>query len=233
MLRRSLGFLLAAVMLCAAAGVGASAATLENEARVLVEGTLAVLESGTYTLKSKISPDYPYRNAYYVDQNRCALEEGAVLGWFSRLVLGQRRRTIYLPGETFTCYPDRQIYVKEKQKWEPNFSTPLDDAVAYIDIDSLTARLVTREGKEYIAAQMSLVFPGTDIPDDLHITKTFFYLDGQLNMVEITFNDLTDMFVFEELEQTVDESVFKPSGIRLPAFILFIVLLFDFAVLFW
>jgi len=214
MLRKSLGFLLALCLLCAVAGVGASAAALEDEARVLLARTLATLKSDTYTLITTGGYKVFDKGITIADKDRYMLEyeldsSRKVEQW----ILGSHRRDIYLPGKSYHVYPDRGFYYRHDQDYEgtifptilPSFLT---QNLERADMNAISAELVTRNGKRYVAAYVPT--------SDTH-TMAFHYLDGQLKQIDIIDARGTQPFVtISEFTPTIDVKVFEPKGIRVP-----------------
>ena len=125
-MKKLLAVLLAAAMLCAFAGLGASALTAEEEAAwALAEGTQNIFESGTFTTSVGSL-------TFAMDGNRMATERPT---WTSRIffgmppsplvafrdrcrqaiaefLLGKRRRLITTPEGNFISFPERRLYAQ-------------------------------------------------------------------------------------------------------------------------
>ena len=127
-MRKLLAFLLSISLLCAFAGIGAHAATLEEEARALVEETLAVLQGGRYAYLNTFF--YPAR-PYVVDGDKWGYERNAypysgpafknrLYSNLTRLFYGEKERVLYLPDQIIHYYPNRWFYYEESYSGVPS-----------------------------------------------------------------------------------------------------------------
>ena len=221
-MKKLLATLLAAAVLCSFAGISAGAASLEDEARTLVEGTIAITGGDAHTIET------PTSTYTYAADRRWAQERYAAVAWIEQLFFGGRKTSIYLPGKTIHYFPDRGFYYEENAD-DDNVPFFFEEQVchmpAYCDLDQLTAEMSTLDGKDCLVVRLPFS-DDLDLPDigfdtgPINFSLSLYYVDGDLKKISIDYSSgLSIPFTIVEITATADESVFQPGGIQLPAWL--------------
>ena len=125
-MKKLLAIVLAAAMLCALAGLGASALTAEEQAAwALAEGTQNIFESGTFTTESYGTvftmdgdrmvterPTYTSRLFFGVPPSPLVIFRDRCRQAIAEFLLGERRRLITTPEGNFISFPARCVYAQ-------------------------------------------------------------------------------------------------------------------------
>jgi len=223
-MKRRIALLLAVAMLGMFAAFGAYANTPEEDARALVEETVAVLKSGTYTVQTsqEESGGYRFYSTIVADKGRFALETYSDHHWsdlsssgkIGRFFHGKRLRRISLSGEAFHYwnYPDKKIYTTKDGRYDTH---PMITELTQINPEELVAKT----SGDYIIATL---------PAGVHLqfAQHLWYRGGKLEKITVErvksdcrcgqpyFSRAIEFFSPE-----VDESFFKPVGFQLPPFL--------------
>jgi len=192
-MKKLLAILLAIAMLCAFAGIGASALTPEEAAAwALVEGTRNTYESGTFTTSTgsltfamdgaRMATE---RLAYFsrihggVFNSRTAILRDRCRQAIAEILLGKRRRLVTTPEGNFISFPGRRVYAQVDPAIQVGTKEPDELRALWPDHipDSFALRAVP--GNDRVEARLKWENAGP-VPVGINYTIT----DGQVSWFE-------------------------------------------------
>jgi len=237
--KRVLAIGLALALLLVFGSIGASAASPEDEGRALLEQTLAIFNSGTYTLKGRghspvgVGAGSSAPIVIAVDQDKVMTETEidwsglmqasspggdaymtAVQRTIWQLVFGRKFRMVFSPEGVFWVFPERMLYI-DMAALAGGVGEPIGLAQEFTGI------FARREIPEQLTVTQPVIDGKTylcvtlDIPENAG-TISYFYLNGQFKRVEIFSESEADPVVYEidQFNGKADECYFSTRWMR-------------------